>query len=99
MKKFARHNDISFLHSQVTSHLELVFPFVYIAVLSHVTGPLPHHIEAIGSLSLTCDILVFVCLQKDAKQCCLIAVMPLAHEFHETCHSVTFIVLVNSHQR
>ena len=21
------------------------------------------------------------------------------HEFHETCHSVTFIVLVNSHQR
>ena len=22
-----------------------------------------------------------------------------AHEFHETCHSVTFIVLVNSHQR
>ena len=23
----------------------------------------------------------------------------LYHEFHETCHSVTFIVLVNSHQR
>ena len=23
----------------------------------------------------------------------------LMHEFHETCHSVTFIVLVNSHQR
>ena len=22
-----------------------------------------------------------------------------SHEFHETCHSVTFIVLVNSHQR
>ena len=21
------------------------------------------------------------------------------HEFHETCHSITFIVLVNSHQR
>ena len=21
------------------------------------------------------------------------------HEFHETCHSVTFIVMVNSHQR
>ena len=21
------------------------------------------------------------------------------HEFHETCHSVTFIVQVNSHQR
>ena len=23
----------------------------------------------------------------------------LSHEFHETCHSVTFTVLVNSHQR
>ena len=23
----------------------------------------------------------------------------IIHEFHETCHSVTFIVLVNSHQR
>ena len=29
--------------------------------------------------------------------CCFIT--HLEHEFHETCHSVTFIVLVNSHQR
>ena len=26
-------------------------------------------------------------------------IIVLLHEFHETCHSVTFIVLVNSHQR
>ena len=29
----------------------------------------------------------------------LFLVSALIHEFHETCHSVTFIVLVNSHQR
>ena len=27
------------------------------------------------------------------------AALGAAHEFRETCHSVTFIVLVNSHQR
>ena len=29
----------------------------------------------------------------------LFCITKILHEFHETCHSVTFIVLVNSHQR
>ena len=32
------------------------------------------------------------------EPCYIDLVLP-AHEFHETCHSVTFIVVVNSHQR
>ena len=47
------------------------------------------------------EILMFVCLQKDAKQCCDGTNVDRAHwhEFHETCHSGTLTVLVNSHQR
>ena len=30
---------------------------------------------------------------------CHLAYIGNMHEFHETCHCVTFIVLVNSHQR
>ena len=34
---------------------------------------------------------------KNSSACLCVALM--YHEFHETCHSVTFSVLVNSHQR
>ena len=36
------------------------------------------------------EILMFVCLQKDAKQRCDAAKLDHTHEFYETCHSVTF---------
>ena len=34
-----------------------------------------------------------------ADSCCTCQSTNASHEFHGTCHSVTFIVLVNSHQR
>ena len=67
------------------------------------------------SFSLTIYIVVYTCHMTEEKmtwtnenkdQSCRLLLMiakpvfqKTLHEFHETCHAVTFIVLVNSHQR